>query len=95
MPKVKVSKKALWQAIRKNCLECCGGSYKEVETCSGGYSAEGNSLGSYRCSLFPYRLGQAERANVLPQPQNTPLQEGVNALNTHSECEVILGGTPK
>ncbi len=88
MPRVKVSKKALWQAIRKHCLNCCGGSYKEIETCSGGYSPEGNPLGHYRCELFPYRLGRTYRSNHPVESQNTPSQQGVNASRMCSECLV-------
>jgi len=39
------------QAIRRNCLECCGGDYREVEFCT-----------SPQCSLYPYRLGHRPRA---------------------------------
>lgn len=35
------------KAIRKNCLDCCGDSYKEVELCEIDY-----------CPLYPYRLGK-------------------------------------
>ena len=34
------------EAIRKFCLECVGGSWKEVELCS-----------SYKCPLWQHRLG--------------------------------------
>ena len=87
MPKVRVSKKVLRTAIRKHCLDCCGGSPKEVQECSGGYSAEGNKLEHYRCELFPYRLGRIEGSNHLPQSKKTPLQEGVNGSGTHSDGE--------
>ena len=33
-------------AIRKKCLDCCGGGRKEVSECD-----------IYRCPLFPYRFG--------------------------------------
>ena len=58
---VKVSKKAIWTAIRKHCLDCCGGSYKEVEACSGGYTDNRKSMGFYICELFPYRLGKFDK----------------------------------
>lgn len=34
------------EAIRKNCLNCAGGSKKEVEKCP-----------IKKCPLYPYRLG--------------------------------------
>lgn len=34
------------KAIRAKCLDCCGGSAKEVRACT-----------STKCPLFPYRLG--------------------------------------
>lgn len=34
------------KAIRANCLDCCGGSPKEVRLCP-----------SAKCPLYPYRLG--------------------------------------
>ena len=77
MPKVKISKKALWQAIRKHCLDCCGGSYKEVEECTGGNTTEREKKGFYICELFPYRLGRIEESNHLVESKNTPLQVGV------------------
>jgi hypothetical protein len=45
--KVTVSKAKLWSAIRKQCLECMGGSFTEVEACT-----------SPNCSLYPYRFGK-------------------------------------
>ncbi len=35
------------KAIRAKCLDCCGGSSKEVRDCTAGDS----------CPLFPYRTG--------------------------------------
>ena len=95
MAKVKVSKRTLWQAIRKCCLECVGGSPQEVRTCSGGYSAEGNELEHYRCPLFPYRLGRVEQSNSSFKAQSTPLQEGVEGSGMHSDSEVVVEGIPK
>jgi len=34
------------KAIKEFCLDCCGGSHKEVKLCV-----------SPKCSLFPFRLG--------------------------------------
>lgn len=35
------------RAIRQQCLDCCGGSTKEVRSCTG-----------KDCSLYPYRFGK-------------------------------------
>jgi hypothetical protein len=35
------------RAIRHKCIECCGGSFKEVRLCT-----------SYSCPLYPLRLGK-------------------------------------
>ena len=35
------------RAIRRKCIDCCGGSFKEVRLCT-----------SYTCPLFPFRLGK-------------------------------------
>ena len=48
------TKTALLQTIRKHCLECCGGSYQEVENCiscptEGPFSS---------CALWDFRLGK-------------------------------------
>ena len=37
-------------AIRRNCLECCGGSSEEVRYCS-----------ALDCQLWPYRFGKTPR----------------------------------
>lgn len=47
------TKSELMQTIRKNCLNCCGNSYSDVEKCTAGPNAAPNS----RCALWPYRLG--------------------------------------
>lgn len=85
MAKVRVSKQALWKAIRKGCLDCLGGSYSEVVNCTAG----NGSPVSYQCPLYPYRLGRIERSNHPVESPNTPLQEGVNGSRTHSDGEVI------
>ena len=38
------------KAIRKKCIDCMCGSYKEIRLC-------GESVGT-KCSLFPYRFGK-------------------------------------
>jgi len=47
MAKVKIAKKELWKAIRKHCLECSGGSRKEVKLCL-----------CNECPLYPFRMGR-------------------------------------
>lgn len=42
-----MGKKAILRAIRKKCLECCGGSRKEVAECE-----------LEDCPLHPYRFGR-------------------------------------
>jgi len=46
------TKTELLEVIRKRCLECCGGSYQEIENCTSGPSAGPFSS----CSLRAYRL---------------------------------------
>lgn len=48
------TKKEILLAIREHCLECCSGSWKEVEMCS--YSVPFAS--KRRCKLWPYRFGK-------------------------------------
>ena len=47
MPKVKVGKRELWNAIRFKCNDCSCGSKTEVANCR-----------VTACALHPYRLGQ-------------------------------------
>lgn len=48
------TKTVLLQTIRKHCLECCGGSYKDVEGCTAGPNAKSYST----CALWVFRLGK-------------------------------------
>ena len=51
------------KAIRRKCLECSSGSYREVRNCI-----------DELCPLWPYRLGKdPARANTPPPPQNQKL----------------------
>ena len=43
---VRVPKSKLWQAIKQNCLDCQGGSFKERRDCT-----------VEDCPLWPYRNG--------------------------------------
>lgn len=47
------TKTELLQAIRKNCLNCCGGSYSDVENCT----ADPNAKPYSQCALWIYRSG--------------------------------------
>jgi len=47
------TKSGLLAIIRKRCLECCGGSYTEVEKCTSGPDASPYST----CALWEFRLG--------------------------------------
>jgi len=47
MPKVKVTKAALWKAIRNKCKDCCCNSTKEIRLCP-----------LTECDLHPYRFGR-------------------------------------
>ena len=40
-----------FKAIRKNCLDCCGGNAKAVMWCGS------DGIHSTRCHLWPYRFG--------------------------------------
>lgn len=42
------TKKRIWQAIRKKCVDC-----------SGGYTLEANKCILEKCPLYPYRYGKA------------------------------------
>lgn len=57
MPKVRVTKKALWKAIKEHCLECSGFSRKGRRECS----VEG-------CKLFEFRLGPETPASEETPP---------------------------
>lgn len=45
----------IWQAIRQQCLRCCGGSANEVRLCV-----------SFSCHLWPYRFGISPRRAKTP-----------------------------
>jgi len=60
------TKTQLLEVIRKRCLECCGGSYQEIENCTSGP----NSGPLSSCSLWAYRLG------VDPNPSEARKEAG-------------------
>ncbi|HEY3363277.1 MAG TPA: hypothetical protein VGK06_16030 [Methanosarcina sp.] len=48
------TKTSILQVIRKHCLECCSGSYKDVENCASGPNAAPYST----CALWVFRSGR-------------------------------------
>lgn len=48
------TKAEILKAIRTHCLECCGGSWLDVENCTSGPDAEPYSS----CGLWAYRFGK-------------------------------------
>lgn len=42
-------------AVRKHCVDCVGGSYRQAENCSAGPDAP---QPCYRCTLYPFRMGK-------------------------------------
>ena len=48
------------KAIKEFCLDCCGGSHKEVKLCV-----------SPKCSLFPYRLGHNPKRGIVDHQEMT------------------------
>lgn len=48
------TKAQLLKAIRKHCLECCGGLWTEVRDCTPVIMPSGER----RCTLYPYRFGK-------------------------------------
>jgi len=50
MPKQRVTLKKLWDAVRKQCVECVGGQTGLISTCP-----------TKNCSLFLYRFGYRSR----------------------------------
>lgn len=48
------TKTVLLQTIRKHCLECCGGSFKDVDNCAAAPNASHYSS----CALWIYRNGK-------------------------------------
>ncbi len=60
------TKTELLAVIRKRCLECCSGSYAEVERCTSGPNASPYAT----CALWEFRLG------IDPYPSETRVQSG-------------------
>jgi hypothetical protein len=70
-------------AIRKNCLECCGGSSKEVELCSANKKDIGESEDPdihKPCFLFEFRFGHNPARKGLGKDK----QIKTRAQNPHS-----------
>lgn len=56
----------LLKAIRLHCLNCCGGSWLDVENCTSGPDARPYNT----CVLWPYRLGTD------PNPSQSKVESG-------------------
>lgn len=59
------TKNELLRTIRNHCLECCGGSWVDVQDCTSGPNA-----GPSTCNLWPYRLGKD------PNPSESRVEAG-------------------
>lgn len=70
------TKTTLLQTIRKHCLECCGGSYVDVENCTAGPT---NTLS--KCSLWVYRTGKDPE-----EPSEAKRAAGAR-LAEHKKCK--------
>ena len=67
-------------AIRKHCLECCGGSSNEVELCT----AHGCHLYHFRMGVDPYRAPASEK-------QKEAARRNIRkALNQRSRGQISL-----
>lgn len=53
------TKSELLVVIRQHCLNCCGGSWSEVEKCTSGLDAKSYST----CALWNYRFGSDPEPN--------------------------------
>ena len=80
------------KAIRANCLDCCGGSSKEVELCSANprdislAEAAGDETPYKGCFLYEYRFGRNPARRGLggntrsfKRRKKTPTHDGVEA----------------
>lgn len=62
----------LLAVIRKRCLECCSGSFQDVEGCTSGPDAAPYST----CALWAYRLGKdPEKPSEAMQEKGRKLAE--------------------
>lgn len=62
------------KAIRAKCLDCCGGSAKEVRGCSAPH-----------CPLFPYRLGHRPKSNLSAETPGKTTQESANTAQGYTD----------
>ncbi len=71
------TKTKLLQTVRKHCLNCCGGSYLDVENCAAGSNAETYS----QCALWPFRLGKdPEEPSVAMREKGRKISEKQKVL---------------
>lgn len=70
------SNKELLKTIRKHCLNCCSGSWIDVQECASGPDASPYST----CLLWPYRLGKD------PNPSQARVEAGkIKIKSLHPE----------
>ena len=69
-----MTKKELLKTIRAHCLDCCCGSYDEVEHC-----------GCPTCNLYPLRFGKDPTPKVLSPAQLEKLEKMCMAKTKKSQ----------
>lgn len=74
------TKAELLQAIRKHCLECCGGSWAEVRDCTPMITPSGER----RCTLYPYRFGS--------DPKPARKSDNLDGHRHNSEKDMEMSG---
>ena len=80
----KKSKMTPIEIIRKYCLSCVGGNYKEVENCT----ANKPTFAGYTCALWPFRMGNNPRRKNLSKIIRKFCTECMNGTSTAiKECD--------
>lgn len=80
------TKTEILKKIRQQCLTCCGGSWLEVENCTGG--SKTNEFTT--CYLHPYRFGtDPEKPSKARQEAGRKLVE-VRKLKALSKAEATI-----
>jgi hypothetical protein len=72
--RVRVSKSALWKAIRKYCLWCCNGSTKDVRNCP-----------KTECELWYFRMGPRKLLAASSQIDSERVSDKSICQKIHSE----------
>lgn len=71
------TKKEILDAIREQCLDCCGGSWKEVKNCSCRITPGGHRM----CPLYPFRFGTD------PNPSKARQEIGMKSIKNFTQKE--------